>query len=74
MSNPKNNRHKYAGVESLPKMSLVFMAIGAIMGYLGSEIFITSWSHHLHWISGAVVAILAFLTFMIIYERFGDIF
>ena len=74
MSNSKNDRQKYTGTESLPIMSLVFMGTGAITGYLGSEMFLTSWPHYIHWISGGVVAMLAFLTFMMIYERFGSIF
>ena len=74
MSNPKNDHQKNIGVESLPIMSLVFMGIGAVEGYLGSELFLTSWPHYLHWITGGVLAMLAFLASMMIYERFGNIF
>jgi len=74
MSNSENKSQKNNGVESLPIMSIVFMGIGAIVGYLGSEIFLGSWPHHLHWITGAASAMLAFLTFMILYERYGNIF
>lgn len=71
MSNSRDHQRKNKNTVSLPIMSLIFMGIGAIAGYFGSEIILVSWSHPLHWITGAVSANISFLAYMFLYERYG---
>jgi Mg2+ and Co2+ transporter CorA len=71
MSNSGDNNQKNISINGLPIRSLIFMIVGAIGGYLGGETFLVSWSHPLHWVAGAVSAIVAFLVYMFFYERYG---
>lgn len=58
---------------SIPLAALILLVTGALVGYLASELMLTTRSHPIHWIAAGIAALLGFMVGIMFVERFGDI-
>jgi hypothetical protein len=65
---------KSVGARRIPLAALVMLGIGAVIGYLGSELILSARPHPMHWLAAGIAAVFGFISGMLLVERFGDVF